>query len=86
MAFSEMDINEIYETTLVFPQFTQNDDEEIVEAYTVLDAEGSDIHSMPLVITLSRETEYSTTTAIYQLVDSNKEFKRDRIGNPDKDN
>ncbi len=76
MAFDEVYLNEIIEGTIPFPFFTQNDEGEIVEACMVVDMEGSDIHKMPLTITLERENEFSLTSAVYQLVQSDKEFKK----------
>lgn len=78
MAFSKTEIDEIVETTIPFPFFTRDDDGEIVEACMIIDMEGSDINKMPMTITLERENEFSVTNAIYQLVQSDKEFKRNR--------
>ncbi len=78
MAFDEVYLNEIIENTIPFPFFTQNDDGDIVEACMVVDMEGSDIHKMPLVITLEKENEFSVTSAVYQLVQSDKEFKKNK--------
>lgn len=85
MAFDEAYVNEIVENTVPFPYFVEDNDE-IVEAIMVTDMEGSDIHKMPLSVTIERENLYSVTTAVYQLVHSNKEFKPRENGMTEADN